>query len=216
MFQYVEGNKSMTVDEFKKNFVNHYLLLEKDFQLTTEYVTLSKDNYDTYSVSYLKLLLTIGSEIDVMLEFLAKLYDPATKEMGFGCSKILLKNEPDIKSLEIKLRNEELLIKPWDCEMIPEWWTAYNEIKHNRYEDAIKFDSSRKYYQYANLRNVINALAALLSLELYAYRIISIQNSEKLFVPNVRSIFTVQNLYWKDIGFGSGIIVIDGCLYMND
>ena len=70
----------MTVSEFKKNYINHYLLLEKDFQLTTEYVTLSEDNYNTYSVSYLKLLLTIGSEIDVMLEFLAKLYEPATKE----------------------------------------------------------------------------------------------------------------------------------------
>lgn len=50
-----EGIKGMTTSEFKKNYINHYLLLEKDFQLTTEYVTLSEDNYDTYSVSYLKL-----------------------------------------------------------------------------------------------------------------------------------------------------------------
>ncbi len=84
-------------------------MLEKDFQLTTECVTISEDNYNTYSVSYLKLLFTISSEIDVMLEFLAKLYTPTTKETGFGYSKVLLKNEPDIKALEIKLRNEELL-----------------------------------------------------------------------------------------------------------
>lgn len=206
----------MTITEFKKNYINHYLLLEKDFQLTTEYVTLSEDNYNTYSVSYLKLLLTIGSEIDVMLEFLAKLYDPATKETGFGCSKILLTNEPDIKSLELKLRNEELIIKPWDYKKIPEWWTAYNEIKHNRFEVATKFDPSRKYYQYANLKNVIYALSALLSLELYAYRIIAIQNSEKLFVPTIKSIFTVQNSHWKDIGFGNGSVFIDGCLCIND
>lgn len=206
----------MTVTEFKKNYINHYLLLEKDFQLTTEYVTLSEDNYNTYSVSYLKLLLTIGSEIDVMLEFLAKLYDPATKETGFSCSKILLTKEPDIKSLELKLRNEELIIKPWDYEKIPDWWTAYNEIKHNRFEVAAKFNPSRKYYQYANLKNVIYALSALLSLELYAYRIIAIQNSEKLFVPTIKSIFTVQNSHWKDIGFGNGSVFIDGCLYIND
>lgn len=206
----------MTIAEFKKNYINHYLLLEKDFQLTTEYVTISEDKYNTYSVSYLKLLLTIGSEIDVMLEFLGKLYDPTTKETGFGYSKILLKNEPDIRSLEIKLRNEELLIKPWVGTTIPEWWTAYNEIKHNRYESATKFDSSRKYYQYANLKNVISALAALLSLELYAYRIIATQNNEKLFVPTIRSIFTVQNSYWKDIGFGNGSVFVDGCLYIND
>lgn len=206
----------MNLDEFKRNYINHYLLLEKDFQLTTEFVTISEDNYDTHSVSYLKLLLTIGSEIDVMLEFLAKLYEPDNNETGFGCSKIILKNEPDIKSLELKLRNEELLIKPWDCEKIPEWWTAYNEIKHNRYEWAEKFNSKRKYYQYANLRNVIKSLAALLSLELYAYRLIAIQNDEKVFVPTIRSMFTIQNSYWKDIGFGKGLVFIDGCIYIND
>ena len=79
----------MNLDEFKRNYINHYLLLEKDFQLTTEFVTTSEYNYDTSSVSYLKLLLTIGSEIDVMLEFLAKLYEPDNNETGFGCSKII-------------------------------------------------------------------------------------------------------------------------------
>jgi len=87
----------MTTKEFKRSYISHYLLLEKNFQSTTEYVTVAEDNYDAYSVSYLKLLLTIGSEIDVMLEFLANLYDPTTKESGFGCSKVILKNEPDIK-----------------------------------------------------------------------------------------------------------------------
>lgn len=205
----------MNTKEFKKNYINHYLLLEKDFQATAEYVSIADDNYNTYSTSYLKLLLTIGSEIDVMLEFLAKLYEPDTKERGFGCSKVLLKNEPNIRALEFELRNEGILIHPWDCTRYPEWWTAYNEIKHNRYESATQFDPSRKYYQYANLRNVINALAALLSLELYAYRIIALSNNEPLFVPNIRSIFTVKNSHWEDIGFGSGCIVVDGHLYLD-
>lgn len=151
-----------------------------------------------------------------MLELVAKLYEPTTKETGFGCSKILLKNEADIKSLEFRLRKEDVLIRPWECETIPEWWTAYNEIKHNRYEPAQKFDPRRRYFQYANLENVTNALVALLSLELYAYRIIAQQNGEALYAPNIKSIFTVQNSYWKGIGLGSGIIDIDGNLYIGD
>ena len=206
----------MTTAEFKKNYINHYLLLEKDFQSTTEYVTPSEDNYNTYSVAYLKLLLTIGSEIDIMLEFLAKLYDPTTQASGFGCSKILLSHESDLKLLEFRLVSEDLLIKPWECEKIPEWWTAYNEIKHNRFESAKMFDSSRKYYQYANLRNVIKSLTALLSLELYAYRLIANENNEKLFVPNIKSVFTVLNSYWKDVGFGSGSIFLDNCVYIDN
>lgn len=43
----------MTTDEFKRYYLHHYLLLEKDFQLTTEFVTLAEDNYSTYSASYL-------------------------------------------------------------------------------------------------------------------------------------------------------------------
>ena len=38
----------------------------------------------SYSASCLKLLLTIGSGIDVMLEFVVKFYELATKETGFG------------------------------------------------------------------------------------------------------------------------------------
>ena len=206
----------MTTKEFKRNYISHYLLLEKDFQSTTEYVTVAEDNYDTYSVSYLKLLLTIGSEIDVMLDFLAKLYEPTTTESGFGCSKVILKNEPDIKSLEFQLRSEDISVLPWDCETIPEWWTAYNEIKHNRYEPATKFDPTHKYYQYANLKNVIKSLAALLSLELYAYRFIAQRDNEKVFAPTIKSIFTVKNSYWKDIGMGGGYVFIDGNLYIDD
>ena len=206
----------MNIKEFKRTYINHYLLLEKDFQLTTEYVTIAEDNFETYSASYLKLLLTIGSEIDVMLEFLANLYDPDTKERGFGCSKVILKNEPNIKSLEIQLRNEDISVCPWDCGRIPEWWTAYNEIKHNRYEAATQFDSTRKYYQYANLRNVIKSLAALFSLELYAYRFIAIRDNERAFAPTLKSIFTVKNSYWKDMGVGGGYVFIEGNLYIDD
>lgn len=205
----------MNISEFKKSYFSHYLLLEKDFKETTEFVALAKDNYNTFSVAYLKLLLTIGSEIDVMLEFLAKLYEPNTKEKGFGCSKIILKYEMDIKLLEVEVKNEEFSVFPWDCTSVPDWWTAYNEIKHNRYEDAVKFNPTRKYYQYANLQNVLTSLAALLSLELYAYRIIAKESGERLFVPAIKSIFSIKCSHWKDAEFGNGAVLIDGCLYVD-
>ena len=205
----------MTISEFKSNYLNHYLLLEQDFKITIDYVTLEENNFTTYSVAYLKLLLTIGSEIDVMLEFLSRLYEPTTTVSGFGCSKIILNHEPNIQSLEIFVNNKSFSLLPWKANPIPDWWTAYNEIKHNRYEDALKFDPTRKYYQFANLQNVLNALAALLSLELYAYRLIAINEGERQFVPAIKSIFTVNSSHWKDAEFGNGIVLIDGCLYLD-
>ncbi len=141
---YTDILKKIWGGENSENYVNHYLLLEKDFEETKQYVTIAEDNFEAYSVAYLKLLLTIGSEIDVMLEVVAKEYDVNSSENGFGCSKVLLEHEPDVKKLEIMLKDENVTILPWDCDRIPEWWTAYNEIKHNRYEEAKKFNSSKK------------------------------------------------------------------------
>lgn len=204
----------MNIIEFKRNYLNHYSLLEQDFKETIEYVTISEDNYNTYSVSYLKLLLTIGSEIDVMIEFLASIYEPEQRNNGFGGSKVILENEPEIKQLEIEVIDDGIIILPWECEDIPEWWTAYNEIKHNRYKSADRFDYKRKYYQYANLKNVISALAALFSLELYAYRVIAIKSEEKVIAPVIKSIFTVKNSHWKDIGVGNGYVFCNGELHL--
>lgn len=204
----------MNTIDFQKNYVNHYLLLEKDFEETKQYVTIAQENFEAYSVAYLKLLLTIGSEIDVMLEVLAKEYDPSKKESGFGCTKVITKQEPDIKQLEIKLRDEGITILPWKCDTIPEWWTAYNEIKHNRYETAIKFDPSKKYYQYANQKNVLYSLAALFSLEMYAYRAIAIKNNDEIFVPVIKTMFSIINSHWKDVSIGNGAIVIGENMYM--
>lgn len=205
----------MTISEFRANYLNHYLLLEQDFKATIDYVTLEENNFTTYSVAYLKLLLTIGSEIDVMLEFLARLYEPNLIVTGFGCSKIILKHEPDIQMLELQVNHKSFSVIPWKANSIPDWWTAYNEIKHNRYESASKFDPTRKYYQFANLQNVLNALAALLSLELYAYRFIAINEGEQQFVPAIKSIFTVNSSHWKDVEFENGMVLIDGCLYLD-
>lgn len=205
----------MKTNDFQKNYVNHYLLLEKDFEETRQYVTISEDNFEAYSVAYLKLLLTIGSEIDVMLEVVAKEYDADSRENGFGCSKVLLEHEPDVTNLEIMLKDENVIIMPWNCDRIPEWWTAYNEIKHNRYEEAKMFNSSKKYFQYANQKNVLYALAALFSLEMYGYRKIAQKNSEEMFVPTIKTIFSVKNSHWKDVNMGNGVVVIGENLYMS-
>lgn len=36
----------MKTNDFQKNYVNHYLLLEKDFEETKQYVTIAEDNFE--------------------------------------------------------------------------------------------------------------------------------------------------------------------------
>jgi len=162
----------------------------------------------------LKILLSIGSEIDIMKKFLAKELDS-----NFSCEeshKVILSKDKNFKELEVKLLSDNTIIKPWCYAKEPDWWTIYNEVKHNRLEPALKFDSSRKYYQYANLESVLHSLAALYSLEMYSYRIISQKCNETPFVPTIKTIFCMNNSFWKGIEHGNGSIILDECLYIAD
>lgn len=199
----------MTIQEFKRDYLRQYCLIEKDFANTMDYVSISPNNYATFSPAYLKILLSIGSEIDVLKDFVCKSLNTDMKHFN--------QVQPDFHSVAVEVRSENMLLTPWDCGTpFPTWWTAYNEVKHNRNESATKFDPSKKYFEYANLENVLSALAGLYALELLAYKIVADSNSEKVYVPSIRSIFQVKNLYWTDIGNGCGYVYMDGGLYMDD
>ena len=66
---------SMTTNKFIQSYISRYEILESDFRLALRYVGLEKENYDTYSDYFLSLLLDIGSEVDVAIHKLAKMYD---------------------------------------------------------------------------------------------------------------------------------------------
>ena len=203
----------MNINEFESNYLKHYLALEEDFIKTIRYVSVSKDNYHTYSIEYLKQLLSIGSEIDVMKKLLANLY--AGKVVSDkNVTKTIISADSSILKIEVLSKADNETLKPWDLTKEPDWWTAYNEIKHNRQEPATMLNNKdKKYYQFANLENTINALAGLLSLEFYAYRIIALACGEIVFVPQINSIFSVTNSYWKDIPNGDGYVYLDGNIY---
>lgn len=206
----------MNTKEFEKSYINHYKLLEDDFKSTFAYVTLEPDNYDTYSSIYLKILLSIGSEIDILKKYLASLIKSGFKEGKDDANKIIVNFDNEFQNLEIKLFSNGEIIKPWDYNKEPDWWTAYNEIKHHRLAVAVKLNSKKSYYQFANLRNVLYALSALYSLEMYVYRLIAIQHNEKIFIPTIKTLFCMNNSYWKGVQHGRGSVFIDGCLYVNE
>lgn len=58
--------------------------------------------------------------------------------------------------------------KNWSDITAPTWWTMYNKVKHHRMENDST--TQRQYYKFANLENVLNALAALyIAEEYYVY-----------------------------------------------
>lgn len=206
----------MNTKDFFKKYIDHYMLLEEDFKKTFYYVTLEKENYNTYSSVYLKILLSIGSEVDILKKYLASLIKQNFNENKDDPNKIIIDFDSKFKELEVKLLLNDEKIMPWNYEKEPDWWTAYNEIKHNRLANASKFDNNKKYYQYANLKNVLYALSALYSLEMYVYRMISMKCEEELFIPMVKTLFCMNNSYWENIDHGRGSICIGESLYICD
>lgn len=55
----------MLCKEFINTYWSQYILLEKEFVSTLHYLSLDRENEEAFSQAYLKLLLELGSEIDV-------------------------------------------------------------------------------------------------------------------------------------------------------
>jgi len=147
-----------------------FLALEKEFTETINYAEICENNKKTYSIAYLKLLISICSSIEKLGKKYCKIIQPdaSCKDIK-SINDIIIEDNPKFPEIECKIPRYNLLKKPWEKWSVnetPEWWTAYNDVKHNNdnYEDATQ-------------DNVINALAALFCLNLYYYKEKSILNS---------------------------------------
>ena len=152
----------MTPQSFYKIFWKQYLLLEKDFLETDEFVTIDKSNFKTFSSRYTYLLLNICSEIDSIAEEYCKVLGRKPKNIVAKVRAIVTKT-PRIKNERAITKYPYEVIKPapfqaFDDKGAAEWWRNYNLVKHARAEEP---SDSIPNSQLANLKSVLWALAAL-------------------------------------------------------
>lgn len=147
--------------EFITKIWDYYLMLEKQFIDTFEYVEPvdsnedNKLNLNTFSKKYNQLLLSIGSEADILLKELCKKISKKTVKTMESYRKILkeYKNFP-MQGCQFVYDSEPIF--PWlnfKTDKSPTWWTDYNRLKHNRLE--------KKNFVLGNYNNVKIALAGL-------------------------------------------------------
>lgn len=148
------------------NYWRYFLSIEDDFIRATRYVELCEDNYETYSIEFTRLLTSICAEIEIVLKLLCKEESVDATQFNINDLHKCLYTKQYSKLHEniISLLSHNIEdIQPWkeweDLSKNPEWWQAYNDIKHSRDE---KFKN-------ANLKNVTFALSALFIIELYLY-----------------------------------------------
>jgi len=169
------GECLMNEDEFLGLYWKNYILLEKEFSETLEYITLDVDNYNVYSSRYIKLLLQIGSEIDINAKLFCKQYNAQSqaKKIDHYRNEIT-SNEVDFCNTKVDIIQHcnILSFMPWESwnrGINPNWWTAYNKVKHERFQTGNIGGATKEYYKFANLEYTLLALGGLYQLLIYRY-----------------------------------------------
>ena len=151
---------------------NYFLALEEDAYKISRFIQFHEDNYDTYSFELAKLLMATASQVDVVLREISSKYSNKKKENLNIVDYISLINKHlnGIISWKIQINKFGIKLEPLTPfgnkdanKRIPEWWTAYNKVKHNL---------DTEFYQ-ANLKNVLNALGALFICVHFYYHLLS-------------------------------------------
>lgn len=141
----------------------HFLALESDFSAISRFVEFSKDNYKTYSIEFVKLLLAVGSEVDVVAKDVCAALDPSGSHDNINDYRKCISVRHPVCNDKVLVRRYELEFQPWrewHGETNPHWWWAYNKVKHER----------TAYFKEANLENCANAIGGLFAMILYCWK----------------------------------------------
>ena len=94
----------MNRKELSQNHWKYYLMLEKRFVESIEFVELHEDNFDAFSNGYALLIQAIGAELDtVFKEFCG--FNTTDRKTVADYAQYILTNTPDIKNQKIILFN---------------------------------------------------------------------------------------------------------------
>ena len=143
----------------------YFLILEEDLINLSRYIEFTDDNFSTYSTELASLLLSAGSEIDVVAKQIClklKKNSKANNILQYGNQ--IAASIPSIGEFKISLPKYGLELRPWANWSVkprknPYWWKSYNNVKHQRHT----------HYKEASLKNTLNAIGGLFILVLYLY-----------------------------------------------
>lgn len=144
---------------------NYLLAIEHDLTELSRYIEFDENNLKCFSIEIARILLTSGAEVDVVCKQICKGIRATSKADNIHKYRDEIRPAfPRIPQFKVLMPRFGLTLIPWSewrkKTGVPLWWTAYNKVKHQR-------DSE---YQRANLKNALNAVAALFVMVLYLYK----------------------------------------------
>jgi hypothetical protein len=143
------------------HYWQYFVVLEADLATTARYVEWADPNMDCYSIEFARILLSAGSEVDVLCKLLCQKYSLTIKPSNInGYRKAITTKFPNFTGLEIKVPRYDMNLLPWEDwnrAENPTWWRAYSDVKHERQNNFAE----------ENLRNALEEVAGLFVLVSY-------------------------------------------------
>lgn len=160
---------------------NYFLTIEEDISHLSRWIEPTEANFECYSLEVARLLMVTAAEVDVLSKLVCRKINPASKATSINLYQNEIQAEfPQIHNATVSIPKFALTLKPWDSWSLvrtpPFWWQDYNKVKHHRSE----------HFHRATLKNLLNAVAALLLLEILYYQeqVSELTPLSKLFIPN--------------------------------
>ena len=158
----VHGGPMGIMQSKSEGYWSYFLAIERDLETLSRYVQFTTENIATYSVEMARILLSAGSEADVLLRAICRKLYPAKKPASINAYfEIVSKHSPNILKFEATLPRWGIHVRPWETwekGSPPDWWQSHNKVKHHREE----------HFHRANLLRTIESVAAVYVLNLYA------------------------------------------------
>ena len=193
----------MNRKELSQNHWKYYLMLEKRFVESIEFVELHKDNFNAFSNGYALLIQTIGAELDAVFKEFCGFATTDRKTIA-DYAQHILPHTPDIKNQIINVREYDIEIQPfmnWNINQPGQslqWWSAFADVKHNRYEQL----------KQAKQENVLNILGALYLIEMLYLKKITDGTDELDVFDESSNLFTLKNWTSKAIPLNQAFAVL--------
>jgi len=163
----------MIKSQYRNLYWSHYQILEQDLDNVSRYIEFHEANFGVFSIQLTHLLLAIGSEVDVLFKEVCSLIDKDACPRNINDYKDICISEIQTELfMTVSAHKYGFSLEPWSNwkgEKNPDWWKAYNDVKHHR----------NTLFHKANLKNCLNALAGLYVLNLtYNYLYIKNNNND--------------------------------------
>ena len=189
----------MSGNDFLKLYWTQYLMLEKETKACTKYVAFDSVNLKTFSNTFVKILLQIGSEVDIVAKELCKIIDPSQKVSNINQYYVIISGKY-AEFQDIIISCGDMTLRPWygwTSTNSPTWWKVYNAIKHDRYSIRTIFGVKQEIYKFANLENVLNGLSGLFQIEQYLFLLAQHDQHMSMPMPGSR-LFQMTNHGWEN------------------